>query len=371
MLNKSHLFAFFIFIFCYYTSAGQLVIENMSENASSDSINCQKLKQELKVQINHLIAVKYSEICEKRSLSPPIGYLGWEKVKMYWEAVPKLQEGRNNFEKAYQKLISFIDEKTRTDSVIRIVSIRRENEEYNTWKLRVNDELIKRYPSEYIVLRQNHDNLLGMSNRQSLDYIIDDYSQKHLLFPIDWIPSYYVKNFSSDSIIQNLVNELKAIEISCSENATQEKIIDYSSKYKLSKKLLSKGYSVLYVNDKKDIIVLVKKDQRKTYHVGEFCELEVLLNRDKKQHYNITMRPADRDDSSHQYHQNPKIWATGKSMFTIGTLPVDDKSYKPTVCTAKKIQIYIGQSDSDAVCCQASNWNNLEEYEFYFPISWE
>lgn len=358
-------------MFCCHSAISWGLTENVNEIAPTDSIDCQKLKQELKVQINHLIAVKYSEICKKRSLSPPIGYLGWEKVKMYWESVPKLQEGRDNFEKSYQKLISFIDEKTRTDSIIKIISVRRENEEYNTWKMRINDELIKRYPSEYIRLRQNHDNLLGMSNRQSLDYIIDDYSQKHLLFPIDWIPSYFVKTFRTDSIIYNLENKLKTTEIRCSENAYQEKIIDYSSKYKLSKKLLSNGYSVLYVNDKKDVIVLAKKGQRRTYHVGEYCELEVLLNRDKKEHYNITMRPADRDDSSHQYHQNPKIWATGKSMFTIGTLPVDDKSYRPTVCSANKIQLYIGQSDSDLVCCQASFWNHLEEYEFYYPISWE
>jgi len=237
--------------------------------------------------------------------------------------------------------------------------------------LRINDELIKRYPFEYIVLRQDHDKFLEMSSRQTLAYIIDDYYQKHLLLPIDWIPSYYVKAFRSDSIIHNLQNKLDTLEIRCSENAPHEKIIDYSCKYKLSKKLLSKGYSVLYVNDKKDVIVLVKKDQRRIYHVGEYCQLEVLLNRDKKQHYNITMKPADRDDSSHQYHHNPKIWATGKSIFTIGTLPIDDKSYKPTVCNANKIQIYIGQSDSEIVCCQASFWKNLEEYEFYCPISWE
>ena len=371
MLNKSLFLAFFIFMFCCYSAIGRGLTENVNEIARTDSIDCQKLKQELKVQINHLIAVKYSEICKKRSLSPPIGYLGWEKVKIYWEAVPKLQEGRNLFDVTDRQLFNFIEEKIKTDSLVRVVSVRKENEEYLTWRGRIYDELAKRYPSEYLTLRNKRDNLLGLSNRQSLDYIIDDYSQKHLLFPIDWIPSYFVKTFRTDSIIHNLENKLKTTEIRCSENAYQEKIIDYSSKYKLSKKLLSKGYSVLYVNDKKDVIVLAKKGQRRTYHVGEYCELEVLLNRDKKEHYNITMRPSDRDDSSHQYHQNPKIWATGKSMFTIGTLPVDDKSYRPTVCSANKIQLYIGQSDSDLVCCQASFWNHLEEYEFYYPISWE
>lgn len=376
----------FISVFCSFEAYTQLWGKNMSAKAKNDtntiaphipnnvdssSVNTQGSRHRLQLQINHEIALRYSKICELGSFAPAIGNIGWEKVKMYREAVPKLQESRDAFEQADKKFSEFMDKKIETDSIIKSVSIRKPNEDYNAWKRRIFAVLDERYHNEYQEYMGRKEMLLGISNRECLAYIIEDFHKKSILFPIDWIPAGYLRSIRRDSAIVRLENGLKSIDSLTTNYITQEKLEDYSKEYKLSDKLIAKGYSVLYVSDKKDVVVLLRKDQKRKFKVGEFCEFDVLLNKDRTQKYNLALMPSDRSDFSHQYDNTSVIWTSGKSLVTIGATPHNDNLLGPTACTANKMLVYIGKSESADPCCKPSFWDHLEEYEFYFPITWE
>ena len=375
----------FIFVFCSSEAYTQQWGKNMSAKAKNDTntiaphipynadlsgVNTQGSRHKLQLQVNHEIALRYSKICELGSFAPAIGNIGWEKVKMYWEAVPKLQDSRDAFEQADKKFAEFMDKKTETDTMFKSVSIRKPNEDYNAWKRRTFAVLDERYSNEYQEYMGRRELLLGISNRECLAYIIEDYHEKSILFPIDWIPAGYLRSIRRDSVIVRLEKDLKSMDSLIINYKTQEKMKDYSKDYKLSDDLLTKGYSVLYVSDKKDVVVLLRKDQKRKFKVGEFCEFDVLLNKDRSQKYNLALMPSDRSDSSHQYDNTSVIWTGGNSLVTIGTTPNNDNLSGPTACTANKMLVYIGKSETADPCCKPSFWDHLEEYEFYFPITW-
>uniref|UniRef100_UPI003217471F hypothetical protein n=1 Tax=uncultured Draconibacterium sp. TaxID=1573823 RepID=UPI003217471F len=180
----------------------------LSENELKAEMN------EYTIKYNHLVVSGYLGIIEQTGEIPRLGYLDWKHVQTYWDSIPDLKKLRDDFEDASDVWINF---KIEHDEDYKHASNLFDNnkitqKEFFFRTSETDKKLFKKYPKEYRKVKGYQANKLGVSNRITLKYMIEDYDSKGKLFPIKWIPESYIMEIKKDSIIQNICNKLSDIE---------------------------------------------------------------------------------------------------------------------------------------------------------------
>ncbi|MDX8341106.1 hypothetical protein SLH46_18045 [Draconibacterium sp. IB214405] len=183
-----------------------------SPELSADEINT-NLKQ-LTIEYNHLVVSKYLEVIEQTGEIPRLGYLDWDHVQTYWDSIPDLNRLRDDFENASVDWVNF--KKEHDDNYKQALSLyendKIKQKEFLFRTSNTDQSLTKKYPSEYRTVKGYQAGKLGISNRITLKYMIDDYDSKGKLFPISWIPQKHLYEIENDSTIQKISNEILTLE---------------------------------------------------------------------------------------------------------------------------------------------------------------
>ena len=176
--------------------------------------------KKLNIEYNHLVVSKYLETIEQTGEIPRLGYLDWKHVQTYWDSIPDLNRLRDDFENAS---VDWVKYKKEHDEDYKQASNLFENKKITQKEFlfrtsNTDSNLTKKYPLEYYNVKAYQAGKLGVSNRITLKYMINDYDSKGKLFPIDWIPKNHLIKIENDSNIQKISNKILTTKRMLEEN---------------------------------------------------------------------------------------------------------------------------------------------------------
>jgi hypothetical protein len=162
------------------------------EKAPAPEISAQSAEE------NAFIVEQYIMHCEKRKATLPLFAIDREIVDEYLETVPALQEAREKFENASDSMHELMMKDEEYKKIREELRSKRGDEEA---RRELKKEMMSIYRrlyetnEEYRKAKDQRDELLRISNKLTLEYMLDDYSKRGMVFPIDWIPPEKVQQY--------------------------------------------------------------------------------------------------------------------------------------------------------------------------------